>query len=88
MKKTKQKLPYNLYVRYIEDGKKFSVGEYLRAKWNNVCDPFLVNDINAINSLKLNMLTYQATQKRDIALIGYRGSEAATKLQELLNINQ
>lgn len=82
--KKKAKPPYNIYVRYIENGKKFSVGEYIRAKWNNVCDPFLVNDQNAIKELKRMIEVYQLVQQRTIVLVDYRGSEAAEELSKLI----
>lgn len=76
--------PKTLYVRYIENEKKFSVGEYIRAKWNNVCKPFLVNDETSLKLLKNQILTYKLKTKRDIVLAGYLGSKSAEKLTKLL----
>lgn len=69
--------PKNIYVRFVEGGKKVSVGEYSSAKWRNVVDPFSIENFDAVRDLRTQIEIFKRSEKRDVLLVNYRGSGAA-----------
>jgi hypothetical protein len=66
-----------LWVRFIEGGRKLSVGEYLRAKWHNTLDPFDLNDMGSVSVLVALIEAYKKREKRDVEFVSYGGSAEA-----------
>lgn len=76
--KTKQ-APKNVYYRRIENGRRISIGEYIRAKWNSICHPFREGDEQSIQGLAWQFKNwYHTNPERPILLVAYRGSERST----------
>ena len=82
--KPKEPTPKRLWVRRIENGKKFSVGEYVRAKWRNAVDPFRTDDTAALHRLAGVIALFEKHEKRKVVFIGYGGSGAAEELHKLI----
>jgi hypothetical protein len=66
-----------LWVRFIDDGRKLSVGEYLNAKWRNVIDPFVLDDLDSIKALIERLELYKLRVKREVEFVSYGGSGEA-----------
>ena len=79
-KKSKPSPPKNIYVRYVENGNKVSVGEYMRAKWFNIVDPFSLTNVDAVRDLRVQIDLYKTKTKREVVLVNYRGSGPAEAL--------
>lgn len=77
---SKKQSPKKLYVRFVENDTKFSIGEYISGKWRNVCDPFKITDMNALASHVGDVRIFKRKTGRDVEYEGYRGSKAAELL--------
>lgn len=80
----KTQRPKKLFVRFVENQTKLSVGEYLNAKWRNVCDPFKINDKESVQQLKRDIEVFKIRTKREVEFVAYCGSDALTVLNNLL----
>jgi hypothetical protein len=73
-----------VHVRYVQNETKFSVGEYVNAKWRNIVDPFKVDDREALGQF-LGMIKGFLLRNKDhgnVALVSYQGGEAAKALAD------
>lgn len=76
----KDKPPYNLYVRMIANGKKISVGEYIRGKWNNAMDPFAFDDDQGFIDLAGQIAVFEKKMNRKVEIVPYGGNMIAVAL--------
>lgn len=66
----KKQTPLNIWVRFINNGKKISVGIYINNKRRNLYKPFKKEDQETIKDLAKYMIFEQTRLKRPIQLAG------------------
>jgi hypothetical protein len=76
----KSSSPKRLYVRFVEKDTKFSIGEYINGKWNNVCEPFKITDMKSLASFIGDVRIFKRKTSREVEYEGYCGSKAAELL--------
>lgn len=80
----KKKAPFKVYCRYVEGGQRISVGEYVRAKWNNIMNPFKLTDESSLLELATSIKEFKKKQGREVEIVGYRGCKSEAELKRLL----
>jgi hypothetical protein len=71
----KKKLPpKKIFYRFIENNTKISFGEYLSAKWFNICNPFKLDDRIEWNKRRDELRRFYDRTKRELSIVPYGSS--------------